>query len=87
MSSAYCKSYRDMEVDYTSWKIRGEEECKEILDYIFYSQNGFEVEAVLEPVDEEELGEDRLPNLAFASDHLSLVTDLKLIPTQANNNF
>jgi mRNA deadenylase 3'-5' endonuclease subunit Ccr4 len=57
------------------------------LDYIFYSRNDFEVAGVLEPVDENEVGTDRLPNLAFASDHMSLVTDLKILAHQKNNNF
>ncbi len=30
---------------YPSWKIRGDEEHKDVLDYIFYSQNDFEVKA------------------------------------------
>jgi nocturnin len=85
LSSAYASVHGGKEYDYTSWKIRGEEECKEILDYIFYSEQGFQVEAVLEPVAEDEIGIDRLPNLAFASDHLSLVTDLKILVPEINN--
>jgi len=43
--------------------------------------------AVLEPVAENEVGRDRFPNLAFASDHMSLVTDLKILAPQKNNTF
>jgi mRNA deadenylase 3'-5' endonuclease subunit Ccr4 len=62
-----------------SWKYRGDVESKEILDYIFVSQNGFRVDAVLEPAAEAEIGPARLPSSAFASDHLSLVTDLNVL--------
>ena len=72
--------------DYTSWKFRGDVECKEILDYIFASRDRFRVEAVLGPASEAEIGADRLPSFAFASDHLSLVTDLKIVRPDANNN-
>jgi hypothetical protein len=37
------------------------------------------MDAVLEPAAEAEVGADRLPNLSFASDHLSLVADFKLL--------
>ena len=71
--------------DYTSWKFRGDVECKEILDYIFASRDRFRVEAVLGPASEAEIGLDRLPSFAFASDHLSLVTDLKVVRSDGNN--
>ena len=64
---------------YTSWKFRGDHECKETLDYIFASQDRFRVEGVLESASEAEIGINLLPSLSFASDHLSLVADLKVI--------
>jgi hypothetical protein len=41
----------------------------------------FQVEAVLELATGDQIGDDRLPNLSFASDHFSLATDFKLMPS------
>ena len=43
------------------------------------------VEAVLEMPSGEEIGGARLPSAAFASDHLSLVADLRLKRNSTNN--
>lgn len=63
---------------YTTWKIREDGEHKQTLDYIFYSRDRMSVEAVLEMPSGEDIGGARLPSAAFASDHLSLVADLRL---------
>ena len=63
---------------YTTWKIREDGEHKQTLDYIFYSGDRMSVEAVLEMPSGEDIGGARLPSAAFASDHLSLVADLRL---------
>ena len=63
---------------YTTWKIREDGEHKQTLDYIFYSKDRMSVEAVLEMPSGDEIGDARLPSAAFASDHLSLVADLRL---------
>jgi len=46
--------------------------------YIFYSAGALDCEAVLAMPSGDALGEERLPSAAFASDHLSLVADLRL---------
>jgi hypothetical protein len=46
----------------------------------------FQVDAVLELATGEQIGNDRLPNLAFASDHFSLACDFKLIPSYSIKN-
>ena len=63
-------------LDYTTWKIRETGEQKHILDYIFHSPQLMTVSTLDMPT-EEQIGEDRLPSRQFASDHLSLVADLK----------
>ena len=70
---------------YTTWKIREDGEHKQTLDYIFYSGDRMSVEAVLEMPSGEEIGGARLPSAAFASDHLSLVADLRLKRNSTNN--
>ena len=49
------------------------------LDYIFYTPDQIRVDAVLEMPTGEQIGENRLPSLSYASDHFSLVTDLRLM--------
>ena len=63
---------------YTTWKIRETGEQKYILDYIFHSKGGLKPLGVLEMPQEQQVGEERFPNLAFPSDHLSLVADFHL---------
>jgi len=64
-------------LDYTTWKIRETGEQKHVLDYIFHSPQ-LQTVSTLEMPTEEQIGEDRLPSVQFASDHLSLVVDIKL---------
>lgn len=80
LTSAYSDINR-MEADYTTWKIREDGEHKETLDYVFLSSNrGLAVDSVLEMPTGQQIGPDRLPSLAYASDHFSLVADIKLSP-------
>ena len=64
-------------LEYTTWKIRESGEQKHILDYIFHSPQ-LQTVSTLDMPTEQHIGEDRLPSLQFASDHLSLVADIKL---------
>jgi len=64
-------------LEYTTWKIRETGEQKHILDYIFHSPQ-LQAVSTLDMPTEQQIGEDRLPSLQFASDHLSLVADFKL---------
>ena len=64
-------------LEYTTWKIRETGEEKKVLDYIFHSPH-LETVATLSMPTEEQIGVDRLPSLAFPSDHLSLVSDIAL---------
>jgi len=65
------------EQEFTTWKIRETGEEKKVLDYIFHSPQ-LESVATLNMPSEEQVGVDRLPSLAFPSDHLSLVSDIAL---------
>lgn len=64
------------EPPYTSWKIRPSGESCSTLDYIWYTERAFRVDAVLRIPSEEQIGPDRLPSYHYPSDHLSLVCDL-----------
>ncbi|CAG9856001.1 unnamed protein product [Phyllotreta striolata] len=68
----------DREPTYTTWKIRGEGEVCHTIDYVFYSKNQLELEGVLELPTGEEIGENRVPSMAYPSDHFSLVCDFKI---------
>jgi len=70
--SAYPK-----DTQFTTWKIRESGEQKSIHDYIFVSKD-IGVSSTLDMPTEQQIGPNRLPSTAFASDHLSLVADLKL---------
>jgi len=70
-------AYRDPA--YTTWCVREDGEVRSVLDYIFHSPDSLECEATLSVPPEQDIGEARLPSLAFPSDHLSLVADFKLL--------
>ena len=78
LQSAYEMEESDVEdnLEYTTWKIRETGEQKHILDYIFHSPQ-LETVSTLDMPTEQQIAEDRLPSLQFASDHLSLVADLR----------
>uniref|UniRef100_A0A1B6CCY4 Nocturnin n=1 Tax=Clastoptera arizonana TaxID=38151 RepID=A0A1B6CCY4_9HEMI len=79
LRSAYCNNAG--EPPYTTWKVREEGEVKHTIDYIFFSQNNFKVDSILEFPTGEEIGEGRIPSFSYPSDHFSLVCDLSLIET------
>ena len=70
-------SYDNSSLDYTTWKIRDTGEEKQVLDYIFHSDD-LRTLRTLDVPSEEEVGDQRLPSLAYASDHLSLVADIQI---------
>ena len=72
-----CAYEQGREMEFTTWKIRETGEEKKILDYIFHSPE-LQTVSMLDMPTEEQIGEDRLPSLQFASDHLSLVADIQL---------
>ena len=78
LSSAY-KDVLNKEVDYTTWKFREDGEHIQTLDYIFYSPDCMRVDSILEMPTGDQIGENRLPNFNYASDHFSLLADLRLI--------
>jgi len=73
LASAYPDS-----TPFTTWKIRETGEQKSILDYIFHSA-GIQASATLDMPTEQQIGIDRLPSLAFPSDHLSMVADFQVL--------
>lgn len=77
LASAYALDGK--EPSYTTWKIREEGEQCHTLDYIFYTKNKLQVDAVLEFPTDRQIGENRLPSLGYPSDHLSLVCDLSYV--------
>ncbi|XP_026677003.1 uncharacterized protein LOC103506068 [Diaphorina citri] len=79
LTSAYRhRTANNQEPQYTTWKIREEGEVCHTIDYVFYSQDKFDVEAVLDMPSGEQIGRDRIPSLRYPSDHFSLVCDLTL---------
>jgi len=83
LASAYAASTGDSadaapsEPPYTTWKIREEGEVCHTIDYVFFSQDTFTVEAVLDFPTGEEIGEGRVPSFGYPSDHFSLVCDFR----------
>ncbi|PSN54887.1 Nocturnin [Blattella germanica] len=65
------------EPPYTTWKIREEGEVCHTIDYVFYSEDKFAVEAVLDFPSGEDIGEGRVPSFSYPSDHFSLVCDFR----------
>jgi nocturnin len=82
LASAYASAGDSSEASrneppYTTWKIREEGEVCHTIDYVFYSQDSFTVEAVLDFPTGEEIGEGRVPSFGYPSDHFSLVCDFR----------
>jgi len=67
----------DKVLEYTTWKIRETGEEKSVHDYIFHSPQ-LETVSTLDMPSDHQVGQDRLPSLQFASDHLSLVADIRI---------
>ena len=84
LDSAYASS-SGKEPDYTTWKVREDGEHIQTLDYIFHTQERVQVEAVLEFPSGSDIGPERSPNLAYASDHFSLVADLVIKAKKQKN--
>ncbi|XP_050419714.1 nocturnin-like isoform X1 [Adelges cooleyi] len=64
------------EPKFTSWKIRQREgDCKETLDYIFYTPEYLTIRSILAMPKEENVHKDRTPSLLYPSDHFSLIAD------------
>uniref|UniRef100_A0A8W7K5V5 Nocturnin n=1 Tax=Anopheles albimanus TaxID=7167 RepID=A0A8W7K5V5_ANOAL len=69
---------------YTTWKIREEGEVCHTIDYVFYSQDKLTVRNCLMFPSGEEIGIDRTPSFQYPSDHFSLVCDIELQGTVAD---
>ena len=70
-------SYSISDLEYTTWKIRDSGEEKHVLDYVFHSPD-LETRQTLSMPDTREVIADKFPSLRYASDHLSLVTDIAI---------
>lgn len=62
---------------YTTWKIRGSQATKRIIDYIFYS-GALECQATLPVPPEDQLEQSRLPSIRYPSDHVNLAAKFKI---------
>lgn len=97
LSSAYAECNQELAVGsepnsvkkeppYTTWKIRDEGEVCHTIDYVFYSRNKLEVDSVLQFPTGEEIGEGKVPSLAYPSDHFSLVADFNILNSNLDAN-
>ncbi|XP_053646071.1 nocturnin isoform X1 [Cherax quadricarinatus] len=80
LASAYALLHGGKEPPYSTWKVRGEQDCCHNIDYIFYTPLSLHVEGGLDVPTEDDLGPGRAPNLAYPSDHFSLVCDFTFLP-------
>ncbi|EDO34680.1 predicted protein [Nematostella vectensis] len=77
LRSAY-KTISRSEPDYTTWKIRPNGEVKHTIDYVWHSE-GLKVDGYLHVADTASMNVDRLPCMAYPSDHISLVFDFSFL--------
>lgn len=73
------------EPPFTTWKIREDGEVCHTIDYIFYSQDKFQVKNCLQFPDGPEIGKGRTPSFRYPSDHFSLLCDLEF-KTDSNSS-
>ncbi|KAI9565563.1 hypothetical protein GHT06_009355 [Daphnia sinensis] len=69
------------EPPYTTWKVRGEGECCQTIDYVFFSRRHLGVKQVLPFPTGEQIGPNRVPSFQYPSDHFSLAVDFDLLPS------
>lgn len=80
LQSSYAFLRDGREPPYSTWKIRGDVDCCQNLDYIFYTPDRLTVEGGVDAPTEEDLGPDRAPCRSYPSDHFSLICDFTFIP-------
>lgn len=73
LQSAY-KSATSEEPSFTTFKIRPNGDVKHTIDYVWHSTN-IKVTGYLQVPEQDEIGCDGLPCMAYPSDHLSLIFD------------
>ena len=76
LKSVYKTALGD-EPPFTTWKIRPDGEVKHTIDYIWFTPTTFDIEAVLDPVKDEEVSANRFPNMIEPSDHIALACKLR----------
>lgn len=86
MRSAY-STFSGNEPEYTTWKIREDGEHVQTLDYIFHSGKTMRVDSVLAFPNGDDIGPGRVPSLAYASDHFSLVADMTILKNAGKVKF
>ncbi|XP_042226925.1 nocturnin-like isoform X2 [Homarus americanus] len=80
LESAYALLHGGQEPRYSTWKVRGEQDCCHNIDYVFYTPVSLHVEGGLDVPTEKDLGPGRAPNLSYPSDHFSLICDFTFSP-------
>lgn len=80
LESTYGFLHDGREPPYSTWKVRGEVDCCQNLDYIFYTPDKLTVEGGVDVPTEEDLGPNRAPSLSYPSDHFSLICDFSFKP-------
>ncbi|KAK3876474.1 hypothetical protein Pcinc_018739 [Petrolisthes cinctipes] len=80
LHSAYSFLNDGREPTYSTWKVRGEVDCCQNLDYIFYTPDKLTVEGGFDVPSEEDLGPNRAPSLSYPSDHFALICDFTFKP-------
>ena len=74
LDSSYFTANGGKEPPLTSWKYRPEKESKYTIDYIWYTLQQLQVNAVWGIPSEEAIGENALPGWSYPSDHIALCT-------------
>jgi mRNA deadenylase 3'-5' endonuclease subunit Ccr4 len=74
ISQMYYKSAYDIDYPdpsfFTTWKIRGGDACRRIIDYIFFRGHHIHCVATLQVPQTEEIESTKLPGLRYPSDHM-----------------
>ncbi|XP_045620387.2 nocturnin isoform X2 [Procambarus clarkii] len=86
LESAYALLNGGKEPQYSTWKVRGDQDCCHNIDYIFYTPVSLHVEGGLDVPTEKAMGPGRVPNLSYPSDHFSLVCDFTFLADKDTRN-
>lgn len=83
LSSAYKLPTSASDKFYTTWKKRGNDEVKHMIDYIWYTEKSLACVKTLDPVNASTMEETRLPGFRYPSDHLSQVATMRFQTREA----
>jgi mRNA deadenylase 3'-5' endonuclease subunit Ccr4 len=84
IDECYHSAYKiddSLDNSFTTWKIRAHNECKRIIDYIFYAGSSLRCLATYKAVSPSDIEDSKLPGLRHPSDHMHIAAKFDFLKT------